>query len=244
MRNNSLFRKGFQAVNEMSEEARANSGRTGIYDFYVKDGEEKLMRFLTDEPLSFKAHTIKVGKVPRVFVCTEDASCKGCQQPDSFDSTKMNKASIKSAFLVLDGTVTTRDEVVNGQPTGKKLEYTDQIRVMVRGTSDVAAIQRNKEKYGLLDRCYSVTKNGQKNPYNFDRLDDCPEGKDPLFWSKAPLTEEAKQKLIEKLPEKYQELAKGEDGFMAVLESLFTSYGEVAEVAEATEMTPNGLKRV
>ena len=87
----SFFQKGFDAVNKMSEEAKANSGKTGIYDFYVKDGEEKLMRFLTDEPLSFYAHTIKVGTVPRVFVCTGEPDCKGCQQPDSFDASKLNK---------------------------------------------------------------------------------------------------------------------------------------------------------
>jgi hypothetical protein len=239
----SFFQKGFDAVNKMSEEAKANSGKTGIYDFYVKDGEEKLMRFLTDEPLSFYAHTIKVGTVPRVFVCTGEPDCKGCQQPDSFDASKLNKRSIKSAFLVLDGTVTTKDEVVNGAPTGKVIEYTDQVRVMVRGTSDVAAIQRNKEKYGLLDRAYYVSKNGKKNPYNFDRVDDCPAGKDPLYWSKAPLTEEAKEKIIESLPEKYKEIAKTE-GFMGVLQSLFVPYGET-EVEEPKEVQQaTGLKRL
>ena len=93
-----LFKLGFEDVKAMDAEAKAVSSNRGIYDFYVKDGQETLMRFLPDQPVAFKAHTIKVGKAPRVFVCTEDENCLGCKQPDSFDATKMNKASVKAAF--------------------------------------------------------------------------------------------------------------------------------------------------
>lgn len=233
----SFFRTGFEDVKAMDAEAKAISGGgKGIYDFYVKDGQETLMRFLTDEPVAFKAHTIKVGKAPRVFVCTEDEDCLGCKQPDSFDASKPNKASVKAAFLVLDGSVVEKDEVVNGQPTGKKVQYTDQIKVMVRGVNDIAVIQRNAEKYGLLNRAYYCSKQGQKNPYTFDRVDGCPNGKDPELWSQAELSQEAIDKLIEKLPEKYREMAKGEGGFYAVLQSLFTPFGELPVVEEAQSL--------
>lgn len=231
-----MFRTGFEDVKAMDAEVKAmNGGGKSIYDFYVKDGQETLMRFLTDQPIAFKAHTIKVGKAPRVFVCTEDENCLGCKQPDSFDASKPNKASVKAAFLVLDGSVVEKDEVVNGQPTGKKVQYTDQIKVMVRGVNDIAVIQRNAEKYGLLNRAYYCSKSGQKNPYTFDRVDGCPNGKDPELWSQAELKQEAVDKLIEKLPEKYREIAKGEGGFYAVLESLFVPYGEVTPTVEEAQ---------
>ena len=232
-----LFKLGFEDVKAMDAEAKAVSSNRGIYDFYVKDGQETLMRFLTDQPVAFKAHTIKVGKAPRVFVCTEDENCLGCKQPDSFDATKMNKASVKAAFLVLDGSVVEKDEMENGQPTGKKVQYTDQIKVMVRGVNDIAVIQRNAEKHGLLNRAYYCSKQGQKNPYTFDRVDGCPKGKDAEFWSQSELSQEAIDKLIEKLPEKYREMAKGEGGFYAVLQSLFVPYGEVPVVEEAQGLT-------
>lgn len=239
----SFFKQGFEAVQTMDAEAKAANGSKGLYDFYVKDGQESLMRFLTDKPVAFKAHTINVGKVPRVFVCTEDENCLGCQQPDSFDISKPNKATVKAAFLVLDGSVVEKDKLEDGKPTGEKVRYTDQIKVMVRGVNDVAVIERNSKKYGLLNRAYYCSKQGKKNPYNFDRVDGCPEGKDPEFWSQAPLTDEAMNKLIEKLPEKYKELAKGEDGLYGVLYSLFTPYGMQAEKENTGIEEPRELSR-
>lgn len=237
---NNVFKKGFESVENMKQEQQASKGN-GIYDFYVKDKEDALMRFLTDEPIAFKAHTIKVGKAPRVFVCTEDENCLGCKQPDSFDMSKPNKASVKAAFLVLDGREVERDEKENGQPTGNKVKYTDQIKVMVRGVTDVANIQMQKQKYGLLNRTFTCSKRGVKNPYTFDRNDDCPQGKDPKFWSQGALSEEAINELIEKLPEKYREIAKGEDGFYGVLYELFKPYGfdnnVGGEVEEPTTLT-------
>lgn len=237
---NNVFKKGFESVENMKQEQQASKGN-GIYDFYVKDKEDALMRFLTDEPIAFKAHTIKVGKAPRVFVCTEDENCLGCKQPDSFDMSKPNKASVKAAFLVLDGREVERDEKVDGQPTGKKVKYTDQIKVMVRGVTDVANIQMQKQKYGLLNRTFTCSKRGIKNPYTFDRNDGCPEGKDPKFWSQGELSAEALNELIEKLPEKYREIAKGEDGLYGVLYELFKPYGfdnsVGTEVEEPTALT-------
>ena len=238
---NNIFKKGFESVENMKQEQQASKGN-GIYDFYVKDKEDALMRFLTDEPIAFKAHTIKVGKAPRVFVCTEDADCLGCKQPDSFDMSKPNKASVKAAFLVLDGREVERDEKENGQPTGKKVQYTDQIKVMVRGISDAAGIQKAKEMYGLLDTPYVCSKSGKKNPYTFFPALKGLKGKDPEFWSPEPLSDEAKAKLIEKLPEKYREIAKGEDGFYGVLYELFKPYGFDNSVGNEVE-EPTALTR-
>ena len=238
---NNVFKKGFESVENMKQEQQASKGN-GIYDFYVKDKEDALMRFLTDEPIAFKAHTIKVGKAPRVFVCTEDADCLGCKQPDSFDMSKPNKASVKAAFLVLDGREGERDEKIDGQPTGKKVKYTDQIKVMVRGVTDVANIQMQKQKYGLLNRTFTCSKRGIKNPYTFDRNDGCPQGKDSKFWSNGALSEEAINELIEKLPEKYREIAKGEDGFYGVLYELFKPYGFDNSVGNEVE-EPTALTR-
>lgn len=238
-----FFQKGFDSVENMKQEQQA-SANSGIYDFYVKDGEDALVRFLTDEPIAFKAHTIKVGKAPRVFLCTEDDNCLGCRQPDSFNVNKPNKASVKAAFLVLDGREFEADEKVNGQPTGKKVKYTDQVRVMVRGVTDVANIQMQKQKYGLLNRTFTCSKRGMKNPYTFDRNDNCPEGKDPKFWSQEVLSPEAMNEIIEKLPEKYRDLAKGEDGLYGVLYELFKPYG-INSSAETTEVLqePTALTR-
>ena len=52
---NNIFKKGFESVENMKQEQQASKGN-GIYDFYVKDKEDALMRFLTDEPIAFKAH--------------------------------------------------------------------------------------------------------------------------------------------------------------------------------------------
>lgn len=232
--NKSFFTTGFENVAEMDAVKKAGKSSSGIYDFYVKDGEEALMRFLTYVPLGFNAHTIKVGKAPKTFVCTGDEHCLGCKQPDSFDPSKPNKATTKVAFLVLDGREVERDEMVDGKPTGKKIKYTDQIKVMVRGVTDMAVIARIKSKYGLEGKAFYCAKQGQKNPYTFDRLDECPAGKDPLFWSNAPLTTEALDKLNEKLPEKYRDMP-----FEEILMDLFVPFGATPSVEE-----PQGLQRL
>lgn len=233
--NKNLFRSGFDGVTELDALHKAGKSSSGIYDFYVKDGDEALMRFLTYVPLGFNAHTIKVGKAPKTFLCTGDENCLGCKQPDSFDPSKPNKATTKAAFLVLDGREVERDEMVDGKPTGKKVTYTDQIRVMVRGVSDIAVIARVKNKYGLEGKAFYCSKQGQKNPYTFDRLDECPNGKDPLFWSNGPLSDEAIAKLREKLPEKYREM-----DFEDILMDLFTPFGAPQQEVEE----PLGLQRL
>ena len=150
--------------------------------------------------------------------------------------------------LFVDGTITEKDEMQDGKPTGKKVQYTDQIKVMVRGTSDIAAIERCKEKYGLLGRAYYVSKNGKKNPYAFDRADGCPHGKDEEFWGQHELSAEAIEKLMEKLPEKYRDLARQEGGFYNVIEALFTPYGvssDSEEIPFATSVEePQSLNRM
>lgn len=243
-----FFNRGIEATQKLADAHKASFSSNGIYDFYVKDGQEALMRFLTDEPVSFMAHNIKVGKAPRTFICTGDAECQGCKQADSFDPTKPNKPVVRAAYLVLDGTVTEKDEMQDGKPTGKKVQYTDQIKIMVRGTNDIAAIERCKEKYGLLGRAYYVSKNGKKNPYAFDRVDGCPHGKDEELWGQHELSAETIEKLIEKLPEKYRDLARQEGGFYNVIEALFTPYGvssDSTEVPAATEVEePQSLSRM
>lgn len=243
MFNAGIFKRGFESVEQAQKERQMqSSGRDTIYDFFLKDGQEAPIRFLNDEPISFLGHTCKVGKLPKIFVCTDDAECLGCKQPDSFDPSKPNKASLKVAFLVLDGTVIEKDEMVDGKPTGKKVQYTDQIKVMVRGISDAAGIQKAKEMYGLLDTPYVCSKSGKKNPYTFFPALKGLKGKDPEFWSPEPLSDEAKSKLIEKLPEKYREIAKGEDGFAGVLMELFKPFGygmdnNKVEIEEPTSLT-------
>ena len=103
-------------------------------------------------------------------------------------------------------------------------------------------IQMQKQKYGLLNRTFTCSKRGIKNPYTFDRNDDCPQGKDPKFWSNGALSEEAINELIEKLPEKYREIAKGEDGFYGVLYELFKPYGFDNSVGNEVE-EPTALTR-
>ncbi len=241
MFNKSLFSTGFESLKEREVEQKQKAGHfnQGLFSFYVPDGGEALMRFLTEKPVSFMAHTIKVGKAPRTFVCTENDECMGCKQSDSYDPSKPNRASLKVAFLVLDGREVEVDEKVDGKPTGKKKVITDQIKIMVRGVNDAANIQRSAVKYGLTNGTYTCFKNGAKNPYNFEREVGCPPSKDAKFWSQEPLSQEALNELIEKLPERYREMAKGEGGLYEVLCSQFSPYGETATVEE-----PVGLKRL
>lgn len=214
-----LFGIGFEKVNELQQEERKANGN--LYDFYLKDGQEGLIRFLTLEPVVFKAHTLKVDNVDAVsgkhwtryetHICTGDDTCEGCKQVDSFDATKPNRASIKCAFLVIDGS-----EYEYKDKNGDSKVLTDRVKFLLRGSTDLSVIQRLVNRGGL-DRPFYVSKVGKKNPLIFEKLDEVPQGKNPAIWGNAPLTEEVKQSIISSLPEHYQELAKGEYGLYEIL---------------------------
>jgi hypothetical protein len=161
-----VFRKrGFDAHKQEEErrkkEAAERQGK--LWRYFLKDGEEDVpIRFLTEEPILFYEHNIKTpdGKFSTV-------TCGG----DDCELCATSKPSYKGAWLVVDGRSVTIDEKKDGKPTGKKKEITDQVRLYVRGSTDIAKLDRLSRKFGLTSRPWFATKTGSgtSTSYELDR---------------------------------------------------------------------------
>lgn len=188
-----VFRKrGFgEAKKEQKkiEERKAKFG-SNIWRFFLKDRDEEEdvpVRFLTEEPVLFYEHSIQENGKWNNVTCTGE----GCQL-----CADGSKASHKGAWLIVDG----REYEYTDQK-GKKQQGSDQIRMYVRGSTDIAKLDRLSTKWGLTSRPYFATKTGSgtSTSYELDRGDE------------GELTEKELENLLAKLPEKYKKHADASD---------------------------------
>lgn len=209
------LKRGFKAVKE--EERRREQAREQRQGklwrvFFPKEADDEFeipIRFLTDEPICYYEHTKYVnGKVSN-YTCTGDG-CPHCADGD--------KPRFVGAFLVIDRTEFEYDERDDkGNKTGKKIKGKDRLKLLVRGQTDLASLDRLNSKYGLLDRDWTVyrTGTGTSTKWNFDRGD---------------LDEWTEEELQNILPEKYR----GRD-FYDILEEQIT--GEFTDKSTSEDDT-------
>lgn len=187
----SVFRKrGFQAHKKEDERRKKEQAQrsNGLWRFFLKDGEEDVpVRFLTEEPILFYEHSIKTpdGKFDNA-TCTgeECVHCAGGSRP-----------SYKGAWLIVDGREYTYKK------DGKDMTGKDQLRLYVRGSTDVGKLDRLSRKFGLTTRPYFATKTGSgtSTSYELDRGEE------------DELTSKELANLLAKLPEKYKKHADPDD---------------------------------
>lgn len=159
------FKRGFKAVKE--EEQRREQMKESMQGklwrvFFPKDADEDYeipVRFLTDEPVCYSEHSLKEnGK----FI---NAYCEGDGCPHCAND---NRPRFVGAFLVID-----RTEFSYTNKEGKKVEGKDRVKLLVRGTQDLAVLDRLNSKYGLLGRDWTIYKTGKdtSTKWNFERGD-------------------------------------------------------------------------
>jgi hypothetical protein len=192
-----VFRKrGFSAhKKEQERREKEKESRTGkLWRFFMKDGEEDIpLRFLTEEPILFYEHTGK-GADGKYFNETCDGEdCSHCASGD--------KPTYRGAWLVVDGREVEIDEKKDGKPTGKKKVLTDQVRLYVRGSTDIAKLDRLSRKWGLTTRPWFATKTGQNTStsYELDRGEP------------SELSEKEIKNLLSKIPETMRDHYTGDD---------------------------------
>lgn len=166
-----LIKRGFKAVKEeekrkeqLKEQRQGKLWRL----FFPKDagGDFEIpVRFLTDEPVCFYEHTDYAGGKVTNTTCTGDG-CPACASG--------SKPRFVGAFLVIDRTEFEYEERDDkGNKTGKKIKGKDRLKLLVRGSQDLAQLDRLASKYGLLDRDWNIYKTGKdtSTKWNFDRGD-------------------------------------------------------------------------
>lgn len=163
-----VFRKrGFDAHNEEADrKEKEKKSRTGkLWRYFLNDEEEEdaPLRFLTEEPILFYEHTAKIGGKWTNITC-DGEDCETCADG--------GKSTYRGAWLVVDGReVEIDDKDSNGKKTGKKKIITDQVRLYVRGSTDIAKLDRLSRKFGLTSRPWFANKTGKdtSTSYELDR---------------------------------------------------------------------------
>ena len=162
--NMSVFRgRGFKAHQEEQQrrekEKEKRKGR--VWRFFLQDGEEDVpIRFLTEEPILFYEHTIKTpdGKYDNVTCMGDD--CEYCERG--------NRPSYKGAWLVVDGREIEVEEKKDGKPTGKTKIIKDRVKLYVRGSTDIAKLDRLSRKWGLTTRPWFANKTGSGTSTSYE----------------------------------------------------------------------------
>lgn len=194
MAGNNPFKRarGFGALREeVARREKEQERRKGqLWRFFLAEDEEDTpIWFLTDEPILFYEHGFKEGGKFVNITCTGDDDCEGCMQ---------NKARYMGAFLVVDGREYEVDERdAKGNKTGKKKTVSMRVKLLVRGQTDLAKLDRLHAKYGLATRPWLVNKTGTgtATSYNFDR------GEEEQSLTKTQIKE-----ILSQLPEKFRNM--------------------------------------
>lgn len=163
-----LFKKGYEAVRvekKRQEDARENMGNRLFRFFLSKDGAEARVRFLTEEPINFNEHTVKVysGGKERYnnVICSGEDDCTLCADDD--------KPSFKGAFLIWD-----YSEYESKDKNGKKKTVKGSLKLYVAGTRVLSQLDRLSSRYGLTSRDYEISRagSGTDTTYMFERTDE------------------------------------------------------------------------
>ena len=166
----SMFKQGYSAVREekqRQDEAREKAGKNLYRFFLADDGDEADVRFLTEEPVTFNEHNVKVTRNGKEtfdsIVCCQDG-CSLCASGD--------RPSFKGAFLVWDMRpyeYTDKD--------GKKQKGKGQLRLYVQGARVLSQLDRISSKYGLTNRVVTIIRlgKGTNTSYTIEKGDE--EGK-------------------------------------------------------------------
>lgn len=161
---NNLFQRGYSASRqekERQDKARENMGKKLWTFFLSEDGDEADIRFLTEEPVNFWEHNIKINeKKYEQYTCTGD-DCPYCANGD--------KPTYKGAYLIVD-----RRPYEFTDKNGKKKKGKDQLRLYIQGMRVVSQLDRKSQKYGLTNRDYTVVRlgKGTSTTYTFENGDE------------------------------------------------------------------------
>jgi hypothetical protein len=157
----SWMKQGFQAANK---EMANNKAKQGSFtpDFWLKDGEEAVVRFISSEPLCMYQHRVQVAGKWRTHTCLGD-NCPLCEGG--------NKKQFVGVFSVIDR----RKEEWNDKVTGKKVVRQNTVKMWRAGTRVMASLERLTAKRGSLTGYdINVSRSGESTATVYTLIPDDP----------------------------------------------------------------------
>lgn len=212
-----LFNTGYSAVKEEKERQERNRERVKgkLWDFYLSDdGDEAQVRFLTEEPVNYYAHSVpEKGGRYQEHICTQDDDCEYCNEGD--------KPQFKSAYLIWD-----KREYETTNEKGKKVKKSGCLRLYTQGTKVTSQLARISSKSGITVKDLNIVRSGKGTQTSYMFEND---------FEREPLTADEVREMLLVLPEEQQDMYKGDvkkgnksllDVVMAQLEMRMDDYDE------------------
>lgn len=211
-----VFKRGYEPVREekkRQDKLRERQGKR-LWEFYLsKDGDEADIVFLTEEPITFDAHKLRVMRDGKerfdTVVCTKEG-CQHCEDGD--------RPSQVAAYIIYD----TRSYEATDEK-GKKVTREGQIRLYLVGQRLASQLDRLSGRYGLTNTIYTVSKTGAGKgnvSYMYER------GREITLSDK---------KIRNLLPEKLRDEYRGEDSWYDILAAQLETYLPVDESTAADD---------
>lgn len=143
----SWMKTGFQAA---SKEMAGNKAKQGSFtpDFWLKDGDDAMVRFLSNEPISIYQHRIQNGGKWVTSTCLRDG-CPLCEAG--------NKPQFVGVFSIIDR----RKEEWVDKNTGKKVSRQNTVKMWRCGTRVMGSLEKLTARRGsLMGYDISVSRTG------------------------------------------------------------------------------------
>jgi hypothetical protein len=163
--NNWFSDEGFDSVKEYSKELdeKRKQAQNFVLNLILRDGESAVVRFLTQEPITFREHYIPGAKGQKFYTCLEGTRDEDGNRVQCPFCSAGNKPSFRGAFLVVDRSEDT------WKSNGEEHSAQNQIKIFKQGIKVMKVLDSLSEKRDLTewDIEISRTGSGTDTQYNF-----------------------------------------------------------------------------
>ena len=187
----SWFKNGYEAVAEHDEEAKARkeayeNGGGFTPTVLFQENQSRTLRFLMEEPVTYKEHYLPNAKGARNFTCMDGIEDENGNRIECPFCASGNKPSFRGAYLVIDRTEDSWTK--DGQTHTAK----DQIKVFKQGISTLKVLEQTNKKRKLTEWEIEITRTGSGTDSRYT----------PIPESKVELSAEDSKKIADYLGDK------------------------------------------
>lgn len=187
----SWFKSGYDAVQKHDEEAKAKkeayeNGGMFTPTVLFKENQSRTLRFLMEEPVTFKEHYLPNAKGARNYTCMDGMEDEQGNRIECPFCASGNKPSFRGAYLVIDRSEDTWSK------DGQEHTATNQIKIFKQGISTLKVLEQTNKKRKLTQWEIEITRTGAGTDSRYT----------PVPEEKAELSAEDKKKVEEYLGDK------------------------------------------
>jgi len=162
------FKKGNDSVRAYSDEldrkSEESKNRKFVMSVIVGDGESKVLRFLTNEPITFREHYLGNAQGRKYYTCLKGSVDEAGELVDCPFCSAGNKPSFRGAFMVIDRSVDEWEDSQNVKHSEKNV-----VKIFKQGIKVLKVLDKLSAKKNLLEWEVEISRTGSSTDtqYNF-----------------------------------------------------------------------------